>query len=107
MAKHAISILGGADMTCVERCLRKGIELHQGTRDIERLRRPLFTGLAELLGSQALVSESIAPLKRLCGWGQVVGGDGKIDCPELLDRICKALVSRRCTWQGEDEIVDN
>ena len=99
MAKHAISILGGADMACVERCLRKGIELHQGLRDIERLRHPLFTGLTELLGSQALVSESIAPLKRLCGWGQVVGGDGKIDSPKLLDRICEALVSRWRHWQ--------
>src|SRR5678815_147324 len=104
MAKHAISILGGTDVTCVERCLCKGIELHQGARDIERLRRPLFTGLTELPGSQALVSESLAPLKRLCGWSQI-GGDRKIDSPELLDRIRKTLVSRGRHWQWEDKIV--
>ena len=76
-------------MTCVERRLRKGIELHQGVRDIERLRRPLFTRLTELPGAQALVSESIAPLKRLCGWGQV-GGDGKIDRPEVVMNLQSA-----------------
>ena len=45
MAIHTISILGGADMTGVEGCRRKGIELHDGARRKERLRRAPFLGL--------------------------------------------------------------